>query len=94
VWNVSATRGAVVGPVARNSAGPVGLAVGGVVDAGAFVVGSGGGVVGVVDVAPESGFDAPPLDPHAAASSAIAEPVRNRRRSMYLGSLDMRARLT
>jgi hypothetical protein len=88
VWNVSAIRGAVVGPVETNSPGPAGLAVVGGVVAGGSVV---GGVVGaaVVPVAPESGFDAPPLDPHAAASSAIAEPVRNKRRSMYLGSLDM-----
>src|SRR6476646_9900991 len=77
VWNVSATRGAVVGPVATNSAGPVGFAeVGVVVDAGGLVVGGGEGGT-VVAVAPDSGFAAPPLDPHAAASRAMAEPVRN-----------------
>src|SRR5262245_22378743 len=92
VWNVSATRGAVVGPVATNSAGPAGLAVVIVVVAVTAVTGGAVVVPGAVgSVVRASGFDAPPSDPHAAARRAKAEPVRNRRRSMYLGCLGMRA---
>src|SRR5689334_245464 len=86
VWNVSATREGVVGPVSMNSAGPVGLAV----VAGVVAAGVVGGLVGGADVAvelrPASGLEALLFEPHAAARRAIAEPVRNRRRSMYLGS--------
>src|SRR5262245_19112976 len=88
VWNVSATRGAVVGPVATNSPGPAGL----VVVVVAAVTGGAVAVPGVEgSVVRARGFDAPRSEPHAAASRAMAEPVRNRRRSMYLGCLGMRA---